>query len=550
MIIAFARKGQDIGQYPEEDVPALLASGEILYSDRYWHKGMSEWVKVYERWSEPEAPEPVPKKTPSPPKGAAPVIKVEQALKPARSGPGPLFYLIAALVIGGGLYWFLFHQQPPPERPAQVAPAEQEAAAEPTPALPAATATPLEAEEATEETASAEPEAPAAPSDKDLALAWLKDNPQFTPRRVTLEEPREFILKRNGLVRGSTMVPAGASARVDAWDDKTVTAGFAAEPRVLPLEATDFVARAITVYQREKGRPKVLEAAPAPQEEESEAAAVVPAKPVALNKSKITVVSWNLEWYPGRTIESSPEEQEAHREAAKEELKKIDPDIFLGQEIASWEEFIDLCSVVPDLQVAAVSHHLRRGEVARQQTTIASKLPVMAAWYDDWKRARPQPPRGYTAAVVEIPGTDKLVLFYSVHLKSNRARSEDETKSNYEQREESAKQLLAHVEEMENNAFKGRIAGVVIGGDMNTNHDGQFDDDTIDMLTEAGFVNTWENVPRKKRETWIGSGRYEPTTFDYILTKGFGSPVAELVDIPEEASDHRPVMVEISLTNK
>ncbi len=351
-------------------------------------------------------------------------------------------------------------------------------------------------------------------------------------------------------MRGSTVMPAGASAHVEAWDDKTVTADFAAEPRVLPLEATDFVARAIAVYQKEKDRPKAIEATPAPQKEEPEAAAIVSAKPTAPSKSKITVVSWNLEWYPGRTIESSPEQQEEHREAAKKELKKIDPDIFLGQEIASWEEFIDLCSVVPDLQVAAVSHHLRQGEVARQQTTIASKLPVMAAWFDDWKRASPQPPRGYTAAVVEIPGTDKLVLFYSVHLKSNRANSEDETKSNYEQREESAKQLLAHVEEMETKAFKGRIAGVVIGGDMNTNHDGQFDDDTIEMLTEAGFVNTWEKVPRKNRETWMGSGRFEPTTFDYILTKGLGSPVAELVDIPEEASDHRPVMVEISLTNK
>jgi endonuclease/exonuclease/phosphatase family metal-dependent hydrolase len=117
----------------------------------------------------------------------------------------------------------------------------------------------------------------------------------------------------------------------------------------------------------------------------------------------------------------------------------------------------------------------------------------------------------------------------------------------YEQREESARRLLAHIEEMENKAFKGRIAGVIVDGDFNTNHDGQVDDDTIEMLTEAGFVNTWEGVPRKKRETCMGSGRFEPTTFDYIMTKGWKSAKAELVDIPEEASDHRPVALEIKL---
>jgi endonuclease/exonuclease/phosphatase family metal-dependent hydrolase len=100
---------------------------------------------------------------------------------------------------------------------------------------------------------------------------------------------------------------------------------------------------------------------------------------------------------------------------------------------------------------------------------------------------------------------------------------------------------------MENKAFKGRIAGVIVDGDFNTNHDGQVDDDTIEMLTEAGFVNTWEGVPRKKRETCMGSGRFEPTTFDYIMTKGWKSAKAELVDIPEEASDHRPVALEIKL---
>jgi endonuclease/exonuclease/phosphatase (EEP) superfamily protein YafD len=100
---------------------------------------------------------------------------------------------------------------------------------------------------------------------------------------------------------------------------------------------------------------------------------------------------------------------------------------------------------------------------------------------------------------------------------------------------------------MENEAFKGRIAGVIVGGDFNTNHDGQFGDNVVKMMTEAGFVNTWRTTPRKDRHTWRGSNRYEPTTFDHIFLRGLEASTAELVEVSEDTSDHWPVRVEISL---
>jgi hypothetical protein len=54
--------------------------------------------------------------------------------------------------------------------------------------------------------------------------------------------------------------------------------------------------------------------------------------------------------------------------------------------------------------------------------------------------------------------------------------------------------------------------------------------------------------PFPRHPQGAGSGRFEPTTFDYIMTKGLGSPRADLIDVPEEASDHRPVMLEILLS--
>jgi hypothetical protein len=177
---------------------------------------------------------------------------MEHAQTSSRSGFGLIFWLIAALLIAGGAYWYFYLRPAPEEREALAQPSEE--ITEPTVAEPAATATP--AEETTDEQASAPAPAPEpAPSEEQLALEWLRQNPKFQPQSVTLRQPREFTLKRNGLVRGSTVVPAGASAKVDSWDAETVTAGFAAEPRVLPHAATDFVAQAVAVYNREKDRP-------------------------------------------------------------------------------------------------------------------------------------------------------------------------------------------------------------------------------------------------------------------------------------------------------
>ena len=399
MIVRFAREGQEVGQHPEEAVPQLLATGELLPADHYWHEGMTEWALVSERW-------PAKKKPTTPSRSVAPVLKAPAPVR--EKGPSTWWLIILAALICAGAYFFLAKPSTPPP-----------------PAAPVVVATPMPAKET--------------------------PSPSPTPK------------------------PSPAAAQ-----------------------------------------------------------------------KKVSVIVWNLEWYAGRKPNASREQQEAHKKAAKAEMRKLDPDVFMAQEIGDWNLFLDLCSAVSGLDVAIVSHYLQGKEVARQQTAIASKLPVMASWYDNWKVAKPQPPRGYAAAVIEIPNTDKLLLFYSVHLKSNRARSEEDTQENYAQREESARQLLAHVKLMEE-TFKERIAGVIVGGDFNTNHDGQFEDKTVQMIEDAGFVNTWEGVPPEQRHTWMGSDRYDPTTFDYIMTKGLGSAKAELVEVSEEASDHRPLKLVIPL---
>ncbi len=264
----------------------------------------------------------------------------------------------------------------------------------------------------------------------------------------------------------------------------------------------------------------------------------------------LSVVTWNIEWYPGKKNFARGEEMREHAEIVQAELKRINPDIFLAQEMRDWDSFARLTDVVPGLRPAVVSAFTSRrtGQYWRQQLGIASKLPVMAAWSERWQMQDDiQPPRGFASALVRLPGPGmRYLLVYSLHLKSNLSRTEEEAQRNYVERDESIRQVLQHIREMKENAFQDNIVGVIVAGDFNTNQDGQFDDNVTKMLEEAGFHQAWGKMPKEERATWRGSDRFEPTTFDHIFTKGLGSPQAEMLTVPDETSDHWPVRVIIS----
>lgn len=261
----------------------------------------------------------------------------------------------------------------------------------------------------------------------------------------------------------------------------------------------------------------------------------------------LDVVAWNIEWYPGKKNFARGEEMRAHAQVVQEELRKIDPDILLAQEMRDWDSFARLTDAVPGLRPAVVSAFTSRrtGEYWRQQLGIASKLPVLAAWSERWQAANDlRPPRGFAAAMVRLPGPSvRHVLVYSLHLKSNLAEDEGETEMNYRERDESIRQLLGHIREMKETAFKDTLVGVIVGGDFNTNQDGQFGDNVVKMMEEAGFHHTWASTPRADRATWRGNEVHETATFDHIFTLGLGRPRAELLEVPAETGDHLPVRV-------
>jgi hypothetical protein len=50
MKIKFARDGQEIGEYLEGEVAALLASNVLRATDLFWHDGLNGWTPVSSKW--------------------------------------------------------------------------------------------------------------------------------------------------------------------------------------------------------------------------------------------------------------------------------------------------------------------------------------------------------------------------------------------------------------------------------------------------------------------------------------------------------------------
>ncbi len=260
-----------------------------------------------------------------------------------------------------------------------------------------------------------------------------------------------------------------------------------------------------------------------------------------LQAAPLKVVSWNLEWFPGKRPTASAAEADAHMNAAREALKKINPDVFIGLEVRDWASFNELISALPGLTTHVVSNFTDplTGEIRPQQIGIASRLTCRAGSWETWKANVPNISRGFSYTALEQKD-GSLLMVYGNHLKSNHGDASEVATI----RNEQAKQLIGQREIVEK-AFKDRkIAGWILAGDFNTNQDGQFPQcHVIEELTAAGFHNTWASTPREKRLTWQAdpNGRFESTTFDYFFTLGLGELNAILLDSAENVSDHHPI---------
>ncbi len=252
----------------------------------------------------------------------------------------------------------------------------------------------------------------------------------------------------------------------------------------------------------------------------------------------LKIISWNLEWFPGKRPTASAAEADKHMKDAREALKKLNPDIFVGVEIRDWAAFEELVSVIPGLKTHVVSSFIdpQSGEIRPQQIGIASKLICRGAGWEPWKANVPNISRGFSFAALEQKSGDLLVV-YGNHFKSNNGDPQEVATM----RNDQANQLIAQHDIVTKAFSNKKISGTILTGDFNTNHDGQFPlCKVVEEFTTAGYRNTWADTPVDKRLTWRNrpDSKFKPTTFDYFFTLGLGDLKATLIDTPMSVSDH------------
>jgi endonuclease/exonuclease/phosphatase family metal-dependent hydrolase len=256
----------------------------------------------------------------------------------------------------------------------------------------------------------------------------------------------------------------------------------------------------------------------------------------------LRIVTWNLEWFPGGKT-ATKESQDRHIATVREEIRKLNPDIIILQEIGS-EGALDetLKPLDPKWAVSVISNFKQGGFISGQQIAIASKFPTLSAWAEPWDRGWADSPRGYAYALFTING--KKLAVYGLHLKSNLGNPPENTSK----REDGISQLISHINSDENRVAKADA--IVIGGDFNTDdpdspHGQSKGERTFDFLRKAGFKWSFEGIDHDFRITCPAKGRYPAASFDHIWTKGLGEPVAS----PQQSnvSDHLPVVIDIIL---
>lgn len=261
------------------------------------------------------------------------------------------------------------------------------------------------------------------------------------------------------------------------------------------------------------------------------------------------IVTWNLCWFPGRFPNASAEEKLVQMKRAQDALKQIAPDIFLCQEVASWQAVEQLTSVVPRLKPAVVSDFGSIDEnTPPQNVAIATTFPVISGWAQKWNadgRTVYPLPRGFAFAAIEMPNPNSLLLAYSVHLKSNHKGTETDQGENAAMREEASKILRAHIQKMRTAYGKAYAhVSVLVGGDFNTSPDDERfkGEKTLSAFLDDGYTWGFAKTSYSDRITIPGTrnSKLPPVSFDHFFSIGLPDPFAHVLKT-KGVSDHLPV---------
>ena len=280
---------------------------------------------------------------------------------------------------------------------------------------------------------------------------------------------------------------------------------------------------------------------------------------------RVKFTFWNVQWFPGRSPNAKEVARARQVAAVAPVVRRLDPDVLGLEEVANADAARLLTDGLPGGYRVDVVTDFRQetGGPTRQQTVLASRLPLVNGWWESWRPAAdggPRPRRGFAFAAYQ-PAPGQVLLVYALHLKSNRLDEPGGAAVNAAMRAESIRQLLVHARAMAAAYAKLGTVTVVLGGDLNTSlDDPRFaTESSLRELLRDGYRWAFQNTPVTERVTLPGGGGYPDVTFDHVFFRTFGPAAAattpttvRLLDAGveptgPECSDHRPVSATLEL---
>jgi endonuclease/exonuclease/phosphatase family metal-dependent hydrolase len=263
-------------------------------------------------------------------------------------------------------------------------------------------------------------------------------------------------------------------------------------------------------------------------------------------------LTWNLEWFPGRSPESKLDIQQGHIRKVRAFLKKIHPDLAIFQEVVS----VTAISVAAgDYPWRAVTRFQRAPDedenLPPQNIALVSRKPWKEVWELDFHQLpvnEERPVRGFLGAEFMDPAGQRITV-YGVHLKSNRGG-----------REASAKRRKKAMEYLHwdwcRRSLDPREEAILIAGDFNCSLKNPefFQEKTIRGLLKEGWISVSQEMAWPQGATVRENrlAKYPPADFDHILLspgwiKNYGEKWKDVYvfrdkDVP---SDHFPLCMKV-----
>ena len=266
----------------------------------------------------------------------------------------------------------------------------------------------------------------------------------------------------------------------------------------------------------------------------------------------VSWITWNLEWFPGRSPDSRGDIQKGHIRNVRAFLRKISPEVAIFQEVTSASA---LSVAAGDYPWRAVTRFQRAADeeekLPPQNIALVSRKPWRDVWELDFHQLpvnEERPVRGFLGAEYIDPAGRRLTV-YGVHLKSNRGGREASAK-----RRQKAMEYLRWDWHRRN--LDPQKEPILIAGDFNCSlKNPEFvQEKTIRELLKDGWISVTQEMPWPEGATVRENrlAKYPPADFDHILLspgwiKSFGRNGKGVCvfcdkDIP---SDHFPLSMKV-----